>query len=168
MIKHGDCFVGKTHKLYKIWRALKSRCDNKNHSKYEYYGGKGIRYSLKWSNYVGFKEDMNLRFIKYSRLYGEENISIERIDSNKNYTKNNCTFTHKYNQNGNTKKTKWFIATNLKTGEQIKAKNIRKFAREHNLPHRKITRILSGVTKKSKINWSFKLINNENAKGYSH
>lgn len=159
MIKHGDAIIGKTSKLYKIWIALKSRCKNKNHSKYKYYGGKGIRYDPRWEYYIAFKEDMNLKFIKYCKLYGEENISIERIDSDQDYTKDNCTFIHKFNQNENTSKTKWFIATNLKTKEQLKERNIRRFAREHNLNCKTIGHILNNKIAKTKIGWWFKYIN---------
>ena len=35
---------------------------------------------------------------------GEKNLTIERINNNKNYYKQNCKFTHKFYQNGNTEK----------------------------------------------------------------
>jgi len=89
---------------------------------------------------------------------GEKNLTIERINNNKNYYKQNCKFTHKFYQNGNTRKTKPFIATNLITREKIKEKNQRKFARENNIDHRAVQRLLNGKIKKLKVEWEFEYI----------
>lgn len=65
-----------------------------------------------------------------------------------------------FKQHGNTSKNKLFIAKNLITGKIYREKNIREFSRKHKLPHRVITRVLSRITKKSKLdsNWYFSYI----------
>lgn len=83
-------------RLYGIWANMKSRCDNKNNNKYEYYGGRGIKYYISWSKYENFK--------KWALLSGyKENLEIDRIDNNKNYEPLNCRWTDRTTQNINTR-----------------------------------------------------------------
>lgn len=72
----------KMHPEYKIWDSMKQRCDNPNSSNYQNYGGRGIRYDLKWKTFEGFIEDMGPR--------PTAEYSIERINVNGNYCKENC------------------------------------------------------------------------------
>ena len=76
---------------------MKARCDNPNSDYYYCYGGKGIEYSPEWSTFEGFLKDM-----------GEcpEEYSIERLDINKNYCKENCIWLPLKEQARNTSKTK--------------------------------------------------------------
>lgn len=78
--KHGLGQV-KTNRTYRIWSGIKTRCLNSNNHAYKYYGGRGITICEKWISFLGFFEDM-----------GEcpEGFSIERIDVNGNYNKENC------------------------------------------------------------------------------
>lgn len=78
---------------YKIWTQLKSRCDNPNHSKYKIYGGKGISYPEKWKSFDGFWEDMQNGY--------SEKLTIDRVDSNCNYSKENCRWVDYKEQNNN-------------------------------------------------------------------
>lgn len=71
---------------YWILDGAKQRCYNPKNSKYEYYGNKGITVCDKWLaiSYFGvrnFLEDMGER---------PEGTSIDRIDVNGNYCKENC------------------------------------------------------------------------------
>ncbi len=79
--------ANKTHGMsktrqYQIWADMKSRCNNKHNSNYNKYGGRGILYDKKWSTFEGFWNDMSEGYI--------DDLTIDRIDSNKNYYKNNC------------------------------------------------------------------------------
>lgn len=68
---------------YCTWLSIKNRCRNSNSKGYKNYGGRGIKVCEEWQNsYEKFLEDMGRRpFNKYS---------IERIDNNKGYFKENC------------------------------------------------------------------------------
>ena len=69
-------------RIYKIWEDIKKRCDNPNNKYYKNYGGKGITYIDKWKTFEGFYEDMK-------EGYTDE-MTIDRINSNGNYSKDNC------------------------------------------------------------------------------
>ena len=69
-------------KTYVIWCNMKARCFNPNSGGYRWYGARGITVCGQWKNsFQCFLEDM-----------GEcpENLTLERIDCNKNYCKENC------------------------------------------------------------------------------
>lgn len=68
--------------IYKSWRSMKHRCDNKTNKHYIYYGGKGIKYCSKWSSFEGFYSDMGESW--------EEGLTIDRVDPNGDYCKENC------------------------------------------------------------------------------
>ena len=75
--KHGDS----KSRLYHTWIAMKHRCNNLDDKN---YGGKGIKICSEWVNdFIVFK--------KWSILNGYRNdLSIDRIDSDKNYCPENC------------------------------------------------------------------------------
>jgi len=84
--KHG---LYKT-KIYKAWYGMKDRCYNKNNAKYHNYGGRGIKVCDEWNNFINFKNDMYDSYLKHIKKYDKRNTSIERIDNNKGYYKENC------------------------------------------------------------------------------
>ena len=79
---HGGYSGGVEHPMHYIWRSMLARCNNPNCKSYKYYGGRGIKVSNRWMYYQNFLEDMKERPSK--------NHSLERIDTNKNYTLSNC------------------------------------------------------------------------------
>ena len=70
------------HPNYNSWKTMKQRCSNKNRADFKYYGGKGITVCARWLSFENFNYDMG---IKPTR-----NHTIDRIDSNKGYYKENC------------------------------------------------------------------------------
>ena len=83
---HGNFKHGYTSKnrLYRIWHNMKARCYNPNFNKYKYYGGKGIIVCDEW------RTDF-LKFRDWALNNGyADNLTIDRIDSNKNYCPENC------------------------------------------------------------------------------
>jgi hypothetical protein len=88
------CFRKEIHKVttihgmdgspeLKCWRAIKSRCTNKNSSEYFNYGGRGITMCDRWTNsFQHFYNDMGPR--------PSNKHSIDRIDNNGNYEPDNC------------------------------------------------------------------------------
>ncbi len=70
-------------KIYTIWTAMKQRCLNVNHKHYSSYGGRGIDIHSDWLNVQNF--------IKWAKENGyKEGLTLDRIDVNKGYNKDNC------------------------------------------------------------------------------
>lgn len=83
MEKHFNETHGKSKKrIYNIWKRMKQRCLNKSCKDYFRYGGRGITICNDWVKFENFYNDM-----KYSY---KENLSLDRIDNDKNYYKENC------------------------------------------------------------------------------
>lgn len=101
--RHGQCNT----KLYRTFFLLKDRCTNPNNNRYKHYGGKGIR--CLWGSFSEFSKDMGESFDQHVKEYGELNTSIDRIDSSKNYCKENCRWATYELQNKNRKLGRTYI-----------------------------------------------------------
>jgi hypothetical protein len=82
--------------LYNRWAGMMARCNNKNHNSYKNYGGRGITVSEKWKNFNSFFDDMGNTYKK--------GMSIDRIDNNLGYFKENCKWSTPSEQARNTRK----------------------------------------------------------------
>ena len=74
--------------LYSKYWGMIRRCKYPSQSGYSYYGGKGIKVS--WNSYQEFRDDMYESYLEHLKLFGRKNTTIDRIDNNKNYCKENC------------------------------------------------------------------------------
>ena len=88
-----------THGLHKspeycTWQSMKTRCSNPNHKHYSRYGGRGIKYDPSWEKFQNFYTDMGER---------PEGYTLERIDNEKGYSKDNCIWATRKQQSRNTK-----------------------------------------------------------------
>jgi hypothetical protein len=84
-------------RIYRIWAAMKNRCNNKNDVGYKNYGGRGIRVCSAWQRFEPFHE--------WAFAHGyEEELTIERIDVNGNYCPENCTWVEPFFQSRNTRR----------------------------------------------------------------
>lgn len=86
-------------RIYKIWQNMKRRCDKPNYYQYHRYGGRGISYDTRWSKFENFYEDMRDTY--------QSHLTLDRIDGDGNYTKDNCRWATWSEQKINTKATHW-------------------------------------------------------------
>lgn len=71
-------------RLHDIWMGILKRCYNPNAKRYKIYGAKGIRICDEWKN------DFSC-FYQWAIENGyKDNLTIDRIDNNKNYEPENC------------------------------------------------------------------------------
>lgn len=77
-------------RFYRIWTAMNTRCSNKNDKFYSIYGGRGIKVSERWRDFMGFKDDMLKSYLEHAKLHGEERTSLDRINPDGNYEPSNC------------------------------------------------------------------------------
>lgn len=80
----------KNSRFYRIFNGIKFRCLNKNSKEFFRYGGRGIRVCDHWLKFENFRDDMYESYLDHVKKYGKNNTSIDRIDNNGNYCKDNC------------------------------------------------------------------------------
>ena len=80
--------------FYNIWASIRQRCNNPKNLAYKNYGGRDIKCS--WNTFEKFKKDM---FDSYKK-----GLTIDRINNDDNYSKENCRWTTRAEQSRNTRR----------------------------------------------------------------
>ena len=88
---------------YRSWRSMKCRCLYPSSANYRFYGGIGITFCDRWSNYANFLADMGLR---------PTETTLDRIDGTLGYEPGNCRWATRSEQNYNRR-------TRLLTRDQV-------------------------------------------------
>lgn len=79
---------------YNIWNGMLTRCYNEKSKSYAYYGKLGIKVSKEWrEDFLNFWDDMKNTYF--------DGATIDRIDSKKDYSKENCRWVSMSEQNKN-------------------------------------------------------------------
>lgn len=93
--KHGETIKKEVTPEYQIFHKMMDRCNNPNNKKdYKDYGARGIGVCSEWlHNFKAFLNDMGRR--------PSSKHSIDRIDNNKGYSKNNCKWSTQIEQANN-------------------------------------------------------------------
>lgn len=87
-LKHG---MSKT-RFYRVWENMRRRCSNPAHKSYKDYGGRGIQVCEQWHNFQSFFDDMYKSYQVHAQEKGEKNTTIERLNVDGNYQKENCSW----------------------------------------------------------------------------
>ena len=88
-LKHG---LANKVRAYGIWKGMRKRCNNTNEPAYENYGGRGIKVSEEWNDFEVFYRDMG---------DPPEGFSIDRMNNDLGYSKENCRWATKKEQANN-------------------------------------------------------------------
>lgn len=87
-------------RLLRIWRAMLHRCYKETDEHYDYYGGRGIKVCDDWHDFETFQ--------KWALANGyADNLTIDRLDGNKDYCPENCSWATMTVQNNHKSDTKW-------------------------------------------------------------
>ena len=131
---------------YKVWNNLKNRCTNPNIPGYKNYGGRGITVCKDWYDFSNFIKDMGKR--------PGENYSLDRINNDGNYCKDNCRWATKHEQVRNRR-------TNVYVEYKGKQRILKDLAIEVGLNYQLLQRRLSkGMSIEEAINKPYKYTRN--------
>lgn len=80
--------------VYRAWAAMKQRCYNPRCAGYRHYGGRGITVCDRWlQSFANFYEDMG--------DVPASGYSLDRVDNDKGYSKENCRWATASEQSSN-------------------------------------------------------------------
>lgn len=98
-IKHG---YAHKERLYETWKNMRRRCLDPKNKRWDQYGGKGITVCKEWlNNYMPFRN--------WAMDNGyQDNLTIDRKDSNGNYEPDNCRWTDAKTQMNNVSRNRIF------------------------------------------------------------
>ena len=74
---------GKGTRLYNIWKNARQRCRNPKATDFKIYGGRGIQFDPVWDDFAKFRTWATENGYK-------EDLTLDRIDPDGDYTPKNC------------------------------------------------------------------------------
>jgi AraC-like DNA-binding protein len=128
----------KNKRLKRIYLAMIERCYKTKDKAYKFYGGKGIIICKEWLDYPE-------KFEAWARNNGyKDNLTIDRIDGNKNYCPENCRWITNVENARDKISTRYICVNNKKlSGRQwasylgLSVNTINKYVRDYGLENTK-------------------------------
>ena len=104
-------------------------------------------YDYNWKEYSGFKKDMWDSYCEHVNTHGEKQTTLDRINVNDHYTKDNCRWATYSEQRVNQRDKEEYIGYNLETHEWYYFNNCTKFAKENGFRRQHIVAVVYGKQK---------------------
>lgn len=137
-LKHGE-----THtRLYRAYTNMMTRCFNSNYKYFNSYGGRGITVCDEWLGENGI-----INFLNWAKANGySDNLTLDRIDVNGNYSPQNCRWaTMKIQQNNRTNNARYEYKGQIKT--------LSEWADYLNVTYGRLQRLLQKRTLEEAVEW---------------
>lgn len=112
-------------RIYRIYKKMIRRCYSKDEPAYVNYGGRGISVCDEWKKSVE-------TFYKWAISNGyEDNLTIDRIDNNGNYSPENCRWTTYQAQSNNRR-------SNITVEINGISKTLMEWCEEYDMPYKRV------------------------------
>jgi len=79
---HNATHAMSRHPAYAVWRSMLARCNRPGHPAFKNYGGRGISVCDAWMRFETFWGDMRDDYVP--------GLTLDRIDNNAGYSRENC------------------------------------------------------------------------------
>jgi len=137
--------------VYKRWSGMLERCYDPKFSKYQWYGGKGVKVCDRWLHFKNFEEDIKKlknydKFLENPRAYG---LDKDIIGDGMIYSPETCMFANMQEQVNAQKKTQPIVAID-KEGNKTTYISINDCCRQLGLQDSNVHSVLRGVRKHTK------------------
>jgi hypothetical protein len=107
--KHGHARKSGHSMAYRSWDAMVQRCTNNKHKHFVNYGERGIDIDDSWFSFESFLKDMGDPPL---------GLTLDRIDNNKGYSKENCRWASRKFQQNNRRNNRRFILDGIEKTAQ--------------------------------------------------
>lgn len=155
-ISHKNCGLGikkKDKRFYQIWSDMRKRTTNPKNIEWHNYGKRGIS-SDDYKYFIDFYDDFYESYCKHKIIYGEKDTTIDRINPNGDYIKDNIRWATRIEQQNNTRDQQRNFVAISPTGEKFEFSNIKEFSEIHNLRKENISGVIRGKNK-THLGWIF-------------
>jgi len=112
--KHADDTANKKRsRAYIAWMNMRQRCLNPKNRDYANYGGRGITVCIEWGSFKQFEFDMG---------QPSRGLSLDRINNDRGYSKENCRWAtgHQQNQNKRIRKIQQVDSRKVRRKAQVR------------------------------------------------